>query len=100
MGACPKARAHPCATRLQFHNCGDLTPPTSESMNMRLHESVTLERVLEAVERQHTTLDNPGLCIRCGADAEGVEPDARRCTCEACGVQGVCGAEELLIMLA
>ena len=67
---------------------------------MRIHESVTLERVLEAVEPQHTTLDNPGFCIRCGADAEGVEPDVRRCTCEACGVQGVYGAEELLIMLA
>ncbi len=67
---------------------------------MRLHVSITLDRIAEAAERQLSSLDNPGFCIQCGAYADGVEPDARGCTCEACGEPGVYGAEELLIMLA
>ncbi len=67
---------------------------------MHIHETVTLDRVTEAAERAHSSLDNPGFCIQCGADAEGVEPDARRCPCEACGQPGVYGAEELLLHLA
>ena len=64
---------------------------------MRLHQTVTLHRVTDAVARHHAGLDDPGFCIRCGADAEAVEPDARRYECEACGKRGVYGAEELLI---
>lgn len=45
-----------------------------------------------------TTLDNPGFCIRCGAEAEGCEPDARRYECENCGERGVYGLEELVMM--
>jgi len=66
---------------------------------MRIHPSITLDRVAEAVERHHTTLDNPGFCVICGADAEGVEPDARDYECGACGERGVFGAEELLVMM-
>ena len=51
------------------------------------------------VPSRMTTLDDPGFCICCGADADGVEPDARRCPCEACGNHAVCGAEELLLHL-
>jgi transposase len=67
---------------------------------MKIHKDVTLERVTEAAERHHITLDNPGFCICCGAEAEGVEPDARRYECEACGENGVYGADELLLMMA
>ena len=48
---------------------------------MRLHKSITVVRLLEAVERASVTLDDPGFCIACGEDAEGVEPDARGYTC-------------------
>lgn len=61
--------------------------------------SITSERICAAVERHNTTLDNPGFCIQCGADAEGVEPDARGYPCEICDAPAVYGAEELLIML-
>ena len=66
---------------------------------MRIHPDVTLARVTEAVERAHSSLDNPGFCIRCGGETEGVEPDARRCECESCGEPGVYGAEEVLLHL-
>lgn len=65
-----------------------------------MHESLTPMRLLEAVERSMTDLDNPGFCIVCGAEAEGVEPDARRYKCEVCGELAVYGAEELLLMTA
>lgn len=60
--------------------------------------SIDRERLIEAVERQHFGLDNPGFCLACGAEVEGVEPDAREYECEVCGEDAVYGAEEILIM--
>jgi len=62
-----------------------------------VHASITADRVVEAVESYRTSLDNPGFCLVCGEEAMGVEPDARRYTCEACEAPGVYGAEELLL---
>ena len=67
---------------------------------MKAHPSITVARILDAVERHNTTLDDPGFCLACGADADGVEPDARNYSCEACGEQRVYGAEELLLRIA
>lgn len=39
-----------------------------------------------------------GRCIACGAEAHGVEPDAREYECESCGECRVFGLEELLMM--
>jgi predicted RNA-binding Zn-ribbon protein involved in translation (DUF1610 family) len=66
---------------------------------MKIHPTVTATRVTDAVRRSHQTLDNPGFCIRCGAEAESVEPDALRYECESCGEAGVYGAEELLLRI-
>jgi hypothetical protein len=63
-------------------------------------EEITVERVMEAVERSQTGLDNPGFCLACGAEVDGVEPDARGYECEVCGARKVYGAEELLLRLA
>lgn len=65
-----------------------------------VHASITTERVISAVEAAHTSLDNPGFCIGCGAEADGVEPDARCYECEACGAPLVYGAEELMFHIA
>lgn len=65
----------------------------------KIHPSITLDRIVEAVERRSPSLDNPGFCIACGEDAEGVAPDARHYRCEACGERAVYGAEELLPMM-
>ena len=42
--------------------------------------------------------DYMGFCTKCGAEAFGVEPDARKYVCAICGSRAVYGAEELLIM--
>lgn len=39
-----------------------------------------------------------GKCRACGEKCDGVEPDARKYKCEACGAREVYGMEELLIM--
>lgn len=67
---------------------------------MKMHESLTLNRIVAAADESQETLSNPGFCIVCGAEAEGVEPDARRYQCEACGQNGVYGAEELMLYVA
>jgi predicted RNA-binding Zn-ribbon protein involved in translation (DUF1610 family) len=64
-----------------------------------MHPSITAERVGEAVERELTTLDNPGFCLACGAEAEGCEPDARQYQCESCGKFAVYRAAEILIAI-
>jgi hypothetical protein len=67
---------------------------------IKMHPSVTVDRVIDAAKRGMITLDNPGICLACGAENEGCEPDARRYECEACGEKQVYGAEELVMMLA
>lgn len=66
---------------------------------MKVHHSLTAERIMEAVERGMSSLDNPGFCVACGEEVEGCEPDARRYPCDSCGAEAVYGAEELLIRL-
>jgi hypothetical protein len=47
--------------------------------------------------RELHSLDNPGICLRCGEEAEGCEPDAENYTCESCGEKQVYGAQQALI---
>jgi predicted amidophosphoribosyltransferase len=68
--------------------------------SVAIHPSITTERVLALVEAQFSSTDNPGICIECGEDADGCEPDARHYLCEACGKHGVYGAEEILLYIA
>ena len=67
---------------------------------MAIHKRITLRRVSAAAKRAMTSLDNPGFCVACGAEADGCEPDMRRGQCEICGAFKVYGAEELLMSLA
>ena len=52
----------------------------------------TLEQIEDA------SADYGGFCLACGAEADNVEPDARRYTCDACGADRVFGAEEIALM--
>jgi hypothetical protein len=42
--------------------------------------------------------DSVGVCIGCGMEADGCEPDTRERECEACSQNKVYGLEELMIM--
>ncbi len=67
------------------------------STTMKLHKSITTARIIAACEEGTFGMGNPGICIACGDDADGCEPDARNYTCESCGEAQVFGAEELLM---
>ena len=56
------------------------------------HPGVPRDRVFEIVEE-----GDEGFCLSCGAEADGVEPDARGYRCDVCGNKAVYGAEELLL---
>ena len=66
---------------------------------MKIHESITEDRVLDAVRSEMSGLENPSFCLACGEDASECEPDAERYPCEACGVRAVYGAEQVMIMM-
>ena len=53
-----------------------------------------LEQAIEMCHRD----DNEGICLSCGEHAYGVEPDARKYPCEACGQRHVYGAQEIILM--
>ena len=57
----------------------------------------TMIKVDEDAFRSHCE-EYGGWCLACGLEAYGVEPDARRYTCEGCGEPAVYGADEALIM--
>lgn len=63
---------------------------------MKLHPSITEERIIEAIESSYLTLSNPGFCVACGYSQEGCEPDARSYVCDNCSKPAVFGAEELM----
>jgi hypothetical protein len=65
---------------------------------MNIHKSVTTARIIAACEESTFGMGNPGICIACGDDADGCEPDAERYTCEGCGEAAVYGTESLLMM--
>ena len=60
---------------------------------LKIHKSITLDRIMESVKRRNSSLDIPGFCIACGEEAYGVEPAAREYECECCGGRAVfdCG---------
>lgn len=67
-------------------------------MPKKMHESITQDRITDLIDRAETTLDSPGLCVACGADAEDVEPDASKYICDCCGKPAVYGVELIAIM--
>jgi hypothetical protein len=62
-----------------------------------LPANLTLEMIIDGVERSTFGLENVGFCLACGEESSGCEPDAARYLCEGCGKRMVYGAEELLM---
>lgn len=54
----------------------------------------------QMTEDEYSSLseDYTGLCVFCGEEHSGKEPDARKDECESCGKMGVYGMEELITM--
>lgn len=69
-------------------------------MALKMHASITPYLVAEAVRRRMQSLDNPGFCLACGLEVDGVEPDAENYECESCGEHQVWGADQILVELA
>ena len=59
----------------------------------------TKDEILDSAMEACQADDNLGYCLACGDEAYGVEPDARRYTCESCEEPAVYGAEEIVMML-
>jgi len=60
---------------------------------MSAKTKISLEAVMAAAQAG----DCVGFCLSCGNEQSGVEPDARKYTCEVCGEPKVYGAEEILL---
>ena len=69
---------------------------TQQEVTQMVRKTVSQDEIIEAIEAD----DNLGFCVACGAQAYGVEPDAREYECENCGEMAVYGAEELLFYVA
>ena len=69
-------------------------------MAIKIHPSITTERIASALEDYELNCGNPGFCLTCGADADGCEPDAEFYECEECGSPEVFGAMQVAIMFA
>jgi hypothetical protein len=63
----------------------------------RWHVTVTSVAVMEACDRRQISLDNPGICLACGFEQDGCEPDARGYECASCGEAQVFGSDEILM---
>jgi len=75
------------------------TEHLSKALRVKLHRSVTAKRIQELAQASIFGESNTGLCLECGADAHGVEPDASKYFCESCNRKSVYGAELLLMYL-
>lgn len=64
---------------------------TKSGLNQFKPALKTLERIINQDTQE-------GFCLACGELADGVEPDARKYTCEFCNKDKVYGAEELVLM--
>ena len=58
----------------------------------------TMYRPVISEKSLYSDSESKGFCIACGQTAYGVEPDARRYTCEHCAEPRVYGLEELVMM--
>jgi hypothetical protein len=70
----------------------DMTTRQLTHRKMTIHESITTDRIIEAIQLD----EYAGFCMACGNEQGGCEPDARGYRCESCDEPAVYGAEELL----
>ena len=59
-----------------------------------VHADVTFSRLEKAI----LASEEMGFCIACGAERDGVEPDAEKYRCDECGTSSVYGADQLILL--
>ena len=67
---------------------------------MKIKTTLNPDRIAALAEESMFGTGNTGICIECGYEQEGCEPDARKYTCEDCGEAAVYGAEELMMSIS
>lgn len=72
--------------------------PALEEMDKRQVARAQRRNTMQTFTTEDVEAGNIGVCLACGAETYGVEPDAREYTCEACGAKKVYGLEEALVM--
>lgn len=68
---------------------------TNEVNSTESYTSLDPDEIIELIREDSSC----GVCVKCGYQQYGVEPDARGYQCEDCGQNTVYGAEECLLML-
>ena len=63
-------------------------------------ESFGIDQFLLVAQDSLTDMESLGYCLECFAEADGVEPDAERYKCEACGAFQVYGVEQIVLYIA
>jgi len=71
-----------------------------EMRSTKVRATLNPDRIAALAEESMFGMSSPGICITCGDECDGVEPDAREYTCESCGEATVYGAEELLMSIS
>lgn len=74
---------HGSKTHCRCRNCG-----AEES-----HPAPDQDRLIQISQDDGTT----GICLACGEEQGGVEPDAHSITCDTCGRQAVAGVDYALL---
>ena len=69
---------------------------THQQIQRIIQDEIGTDKIIAAVEYSNSSLSNPGFCLSCKTEIEGVEPDACGYVCEECGKATVYGAQELL----
>lgn len=67
---------------------------------MKLHKSITTDRILDSVQQSMFDHYRIGVCIACGEDSDDCDPDTEGATCEYCGKRAVIGWEQLVLRVA
>ena len=67
-------------------------PPT-------LHPTLSPERVESLAHEAFWQPDPPGVCIACGTEVRGIDPERERATCPSCGQRAVSGAQRLVFLM-
>jgi len=69
------------------------------AMRMKINRDVLdKDLIMSLAEDEMFGLGNGGICLACGEEADGCEPDARGYLCEVCGEHSVVGAAEACLM--